>query len=404
MTPKALDGIRILDLTRIFAGPYCSMLFADMGAEVIKIEPPEGEMIRDNPPMVEQGKGGPHDRSRSGYFLTLNRNKYGITLNLKHPKALGIFKDLVKIADIVLENYAPGVMKRLGIDYPVLKAINPGIILGSISGFGQTGPYSERVAFDVTMQAMSGLMSITGHPGSPPTRVGTSLGDVNASVHAAFAIMTALWHREKTGKGQWVDVSMMETMVAILEGGIVRWTIGKELLTPIGSMNPHEAPMAAFKCKDGYIIIATVGDEHWQRFCRAVSRPDWAADPALQTKAQRWAKKYEIQEMVEKITTQYTIQEVGEMMDKERVANSPILNIQQVVDNPHLKERRYFEEVEHPVIGKAKIPGIPFKMSETPGAVERPSPLVGEHNELILGKYLKMSREEVKKLREEGAI
>ncbi|HXZ36363.1 MAG TPA: CoA transferase, partial [Thermodesulfobacteriota bacterium] len=323
---------------------------------------------------------------------------------LKHPRALRIFKDLVKISDIVLENYAPGVMKRLGIGYPVLKEINPRIILGSISGFGQTGPYSERMAFDVTSQAMSGLMSITGHPGAPPTRVGTSLGDVNASVHAAFAIMTALWHREKTGKGQWVDVSMMETMVAILEGGIVRWTIGKELLTPIGSMNPHEAPMAAFKCKDGYIIIATVGDEHWQRFCRAVNRPDWAVDPSLQTKAQRWAKKYEIQEMVEKITTQYTIKEVGEMMDKERVANSPILNIQQVVDDPHLNARGYFEEVEHPVIGKAKIPGIPFKMSETPGTVERPSPLVGEHNELILGKYLGIGKGEIDRLKGEGAV
>ncbi len=404
MTPKALDGIRILDLTRIYAGPYCSMLFADMGAEVIKIEPPEGEIIRDNPPLVKHGEGGPHDRSRSGYFLTLNRNKYGITLNLKHPRALRIFKDLTKISDIVLENYAPGVMKRLGIDYPVLKKINPRIILCSISGFGQTGPYSERIAFDVISQAMSGLMSITGHPGNPPTRVGTSLGDVIASVHAAFAIMTALWHREKTGKGQQVDVSMMEATVAILEGAIVRWTIGKELLTPIGSMNPHEAPMAAFRCKDGYIIIATVGDEHWQRFCRAVNRPDWAADPTLKTKAQRWAKKYMIQEEVEKITTHYTVKEVAEMMDKERVANSPILNVQQVVDDPHLKERGYFVDIEHPVIGKAKIPGIPFKMSETPGAVERPSPLVGEHNEFILAKYLNIGKDELEKLKKEGAI
>lgn len=404
MKSKALEGIRVLDLTRIYAGPYCSMLFADMGAEVIKIEPPEGELIRDNPPMVEQGKGGPHDRSRSGYFLTLNRNKYGITLNLKHPKALKIFKDLVKMSDIVLENYAPGVMKRLGIDYPVLKKINPRIILCSISGFGQTGPYSERMAFDVISQAMSGLMSITGHPDNPPTRVGTSLGDVSAAVHAAFAIMTALWHREKTGKGQQVDVSMLETMVAILEGGIVRWTIGKELLSPIGSMNPHEAPMAAFKCKDGYIIIAAVGDEHWQRFCRAINRPDWAADPALQTKAQRWAKKYMIQEEIEKITTKHTLKEVGEMMDRERVANSPILNIKEVVEDPHLKERGYFVDIEHPVIGKAKIPGIPFKMSESPGAVERPSPLVGEHNELILGKYLGIGKGEIDKLKGEGAV
>jgi len=404
MPMKALEGIRVLDLTRIFAGPYCSMLFADLGAEVIKIEPPEGELIRDNPPLVKEGEGGPHDRSRSGYFLTLNRNKYGITLNLKHPKALDIFKDLVQIGDIVLENYAPGVMKRLGIDYPVLREINPRIIMASISGFGQTGPYSERIAFDVLSQAMSGLMSITGYPDNPPTRVGTSLGDVNASVHAAFAIMAALWHREKTGVGQYIDVSMQEAMVSILEGAIVRWTIGRELLTPIGSMNPHEAPMGAFRCKDGYIIIATVGDEHWQRFCRAINRRDWAEDPGYRTKRQRWEKKYILQEEIEKITTQYTVKEVGEMMDRERVANSPILNIQQVVEDPHLNERGYFVEVEHPVIGKAKIPGIPFKLSETPGEVKSPSPLVGEHNEFILGKYLGINRAEIQQLKVEGVI
>ncbi|MCX5910866.1 MAG: CoA transferase [Deltaproteobacteria bacterium] len=404
MPPRPLEGIRVIDLTRIYAGPYCSMLFADMGAEVIKVEPPEGELIRDNPPMVKEGEGGPHDRSRSGYFLALNRNKYGITLNLKHPKAVEIFQELIKIGDVVLENYAPGVMKRLGIDYPLLREINPRIIMCSISGFGQTGRYSERLAFDVISQAMSGLMSITGHPDNPPTRVGTSLGDVNAAVHAAFAIMTALYYREKTGIGQYIDVSMLETMVGILEGGIVRWTIGKELLTPIGSMNPHEAPMAAFRCRDGYIIIATVGNEHWQRFCRAVHRPDWAEDPEYRTKRQRWEKKHLLQEEIEKITAQYTVKEVGEMMDQERVANSPIFNIKQVIEDPHLKDRGYFVDIDHPVIGKAKIPGIPFKMSETPGSVERPSPLVGEHNELILGKYLGMNREEIEKLKGEGAI
>lgn len=404
MAPRALEGIRILDLTRIFSGPYCSMLFADMGAEVIKIEPPGGEIIRDNPPMVKEGEGGPDDRSRSGYFLTLNRNKYGITLNLKHPKGVGIFKELVKIGDVVLENYAPGVMKRLGIDYPVLRDINPRTIMCSISGFGQWGPYSERIAFDVISQAMSGLMSITGYPDSPPTRVGTSLGDVNASVHAAFAIMTALWQREKSGVGQYIDCSMQEAMVSILEGAIVRWTIGKELLTPIGSHNPHDAPMGAYKCKDGYIIIATVGDEHWHRFCRAIGRPEWASDPEYRTKRQRWEKKLILAEEIEKWTANYTVREAGEILDRERVANSPILNIQQVVDDPHLNARGYFVEVEHPIIGKAKIPGIPFKLSETPGEVERPSPLVGEHNELILGKYLGISSAEVKQLKEEGAL
>jgi CoA:oxalate CoA-transferase len=404
MTPKALAGIRVLDLTRVYAGPYCAMLFADMGAEVIKIEPPEGEMIRDNPPLVKEGEGGPHDRSRSGYFLTLNRNKYGITLNLKHPQAVSIFKELVKIADIVLENYAPGVMKRLGIDYPVLREVNPRVILASISGFGQWGPSSERIAFDVISQAMSGLMSITGYPDHPPTRVGTSLGDVATAVHAAFAIMTALWYRERSGVGQSIDVSMQETMVSILEGAVVRWTIGKELLTPLGSHNPHDAPLGAYRCKDGYIIIATVGDEHWQRLCRAMGKPEWASDPGYRTKRQRWEKKYILAEEIEKWTAHYTVKEAGEILDRERVANSPILNLKQVVEDPHLKARGYFVEIEHPIIGKAKIPGLPFKLSETPGEVERPSPLVGEHNELILGKYLGFNQSAVSQLKAEGVL
>jgi CoA:oxalate CoA-transferase len=403
MSAKALEGIRILDLTRILAGPYCSMLFADLGAEVIKIEPPEGEMIRDNPPRVKNGEGGPHDRSRSVYFLSLNRNKFGITLNLKHPRAVAIFKDLVKIADVVLENYAPGVMKRLGIDYPVLREVHPRLIMASISGFGQWGPYSERLAFDIIAQGMSGIMSVTGQPDdSPPTKVGTSLGDLNASAHAAFAIMAALWHREKSGEGQYIDISMQEAMVSIMEGAVVRWTVGKELLTPIGSHNTNESPMAAYRCQDGYIIIATVGNEHWHRFCRAMNKPEWVADPGYATKGQRWEKKYILQKEIEKMTTQYTVKEVGEMLDRERVANSPILNIQQVVDDPHLKARGYFLEVEHPIIGKAKISGFPFKLSRTPGEVERPSPLVGEHNEQILGKYLGMSSAEVTRLRVEG--
>lgn len=404
MAEKALSGIRILDLTRVLAGPYCAMLFADLGAEVIKIEPPEGEMIRENPPMVETGKGGPHDRDRSGYFLSLNRNKYGITLNLKHPKAVQILKELVKISDVVLENYAPGVMKRLGIDYPVLKEVNPRIVMCSISGFGQWGPNAERIAFDIIAQAMGGLMSVTGLPDSPPIRCGTSLGDLNAATHAAFAIMAALWYRERTGKGQYIDISMQEAMVSILEGAVVRWTIGNELLTPIGSHNTNESPMAAYRCKDGYIVICTVGNEHWARFCRAIEKPEWLNDPRYLNKGMRWARKYELQKEIEAITLKCTVKEVGEMMDKERVANSPILNIKQVIEDPHLKARGYFVEIEHPIIGKAKIPGVPFKLSETPGAVEFCSPLVGEHNEMILGKYLGITNDEVSKLKKEGVL
>jgi CoA:oxalate CoA-transferase len=234
--------------------------------------------------------------------------------------------------------------------------------------------------------------------------VGTSLGDINAAVHAAFAIMAALWHRERTGEGQYVDVSMQEAMVSILEGAIARWTVGGELMGPIGSHNTNESPFAAYKCKDGYIIIATVGNEHWERFCRAIGKMEWFNDPKNATKGLRWARKWELSKEIEEVTTQYSVKEVGEMMDRERVANSPIFNIQQVVEDPHLKERGYFVEIDHPIIGRAKLSGFPFKLSKTPGQIERTSPLVGEHNEAILGKCLGIHKDDVKKLREEGVI
>ncbi len=404
MSSKALEGIVVLDLTRFYAGPYCTTLLGDYGAEIIKIEPLGGEPMRDNPPWVENGKGGPNERNRSGYFLGLNRNKYGMTLNLKSPKGLKIFNDLVKKADIVVENYTPGVMKKLGIDYPKLRDLNPRIILVSISGFGQNGPYASKMAFDVVAQAMSGFISLTGHPNCPPTKAGTSLGDVNAGVHGAFAAMLALWNRQRTGQGQHIDLSMQEAMISILENAIVRYTIGGEVMGPIGSANPNDAPMQAYQCKDGYIIICTVGDEHWHRFCRALGKPEWIEDPGYANKKLRWAKRHILQEQIEKITADMTVNEVEKMMENGRVATSRILNIKEVAEDPHLKERGYFVEVDHSIIGKARVPGMPFKMSETPGSIDRPSPLVGEHNEAILKKYLNIDKEEVKQLKEEGVL
>ncbi|MCK9197496.1 MAG: CoA transferase, partial [Syntrophales bacterium] len=251
---------------------------------------------------------------------------------------------------------------------------------------------------------MSGFISLTGQPDGLPTKAGTSLGDVNAGIHGAFAVMTALWYREKTGSGQHIDISMQEAMISILENAVVRWTVGHVLQTPIGTMNPNDAPMAAFRCQDGYIVICTVGDEHWHRFCVAIGYPEWEQDSRYTDKHLRWSNKYIMQEEIERVTANYTVEEVGKMMERGRVAYSPILNIQQVVDDPHLKERGYFVEVEHPVIGRAIIPGLPFKMSESPGSVDRPSPLVGEHNAMILGKYLGLDAAQVKELEEDGVL
>ena len=346
-------------MTRILAGPYCSMLFADLGAEVIKIEPPEGEMIRDNPPRVQNGKGGPHDRSRSAYFLSLNRNKYGITLNLKHPRAVKIFKDLVPKSDVVLENYAPGVMKRLGIDYPVLKEINPRIVMCSISGFGQWGPDSQKTAFDIVAQATGGLMSVTGNPDvssrksrdlhrGPQCRRPCRLchhGGVVASGKNRGGPAYRRFHAGNDGFRYGRGRGPLDRR----PGAYAAHRLAQHQRISHGRLS----------LQDGYIIIGTVGNEHFQRFCRAIGKPEWMNRPEYATKGLRWARKWEMQKEIEEITAQYTVKEVGEMMDRERVANAPILNIQQVVEDPHLNARGYFVEVEHPIIGKAKIRDLP---------------------------------------------
>ena len=404
MARTALEGIRVLDLTLVYAGPYCGLLLADLGAEVIKVERPGGEVGRYLPPLRQAKVEGPQSQNLSGYFLSNNRNKLSLTLNLKHAKGVEIFKDLVKISDVVLENYAPGVMKRLGIDYPVLQEVNPKLIMASISGFGQQGPNSGKVSYDVVAQAMGGLMSLTGYPDGPPTKTGTSLGDCTASLFTALGIVSSLYYRTQTGKGQYIDTSQQESVASILEAAVARYTVEGIVLNRMGSNNPNAAPYGVFKCRDGYFIVGAVGEEQWGKFCTALGMKEWMENPRYQTNIDRLRHVFDLQADIERWAQNQTVEEVIRTLENNRVPCSPIQNIAKLVNDPHLKERNFFVEVEHPVMGRITLPGAPYKFSETPLAKPAPSPGLGEHNEYILTRYLGKHEQEIKLLYGEGVL
>ncbi len=404
MGRTALEGIRVLDLTLVYAGPFCGLVLADLGAEVIKVERPGGEIGRFLPPLHRGDVQGPHRQNLSGYFMSNNRNKLGLTLNLKHPKGAEIFKELAKVSDVVLENFAPGVMKNLGIDYPVLQKVNPRIIMASISGFGQKGPNSQKVSYDIVAQAMGGLMSLTGYPDGPPTKTGTSLGDCTASLFTALGIVSSLYYRTVTGRGQYIDTSQQESVASLLEAAVARYTVEGVVLNRMGSNNPNASPYGAFKCKDGYFIVGAVGEEQWEKFCVALEVKEWMQDPRYRTNVDRLAHVFEMQTDIERWAENCTVEEIIQRLEKHRIPCSPIQNIAELVHDPHLKERKFFVEVEHPIMGKVTLPGAPYKFSETPLANPAPSPGLGEHNEYILTRYLGKSKAEVKLLSREGVL
>jgi len=391
-------------MTLVYAGPLCGLLLADLGAEVIKIERPGGEVGRFLPPLHPGDVQGPQAKNLSGYFMSFNRNKLSLTLNLKHPKGVGIFKELVKISDVVLENYAPGVMNNLGIDYPALQKVNPRIIMASISGFGQKGPNSQKVSYDIVAQAMGGLMSLTGYPDGPPTKTGTSLGDCVASLFTALGILSSLHYRNVTGRGQYVDTSQQESVASILEAAVARYTMEGTILPRIGSNNPNAAPYGSFQCKDGYFIVGVVGEEQWGKFCSALGKKEWMEDPRYRMNVDRLAHVFELQRDIEHWAADFSVGEVIQKLERLRVPCSRIQNIEELVKDPHLKERKFFVEVDHPIIGKVSLPGAPYKFSETSLADPKPSPGLGEHNEYILTRYLGRSEEEIKRLYDEGVL
>lgn len=393
---RPLDGIRVLDLTRVLAGPFCTLQLADMGAEVIKIERPQ---FGDDTHFF-----GPFKNGESGYFIMLNRGKKGITLDFKKPKAVEIFKEMVKQADVVVENFKPGVMDNLGIGYEELKKVNPRIIYAAISGFGQHGPYWDRPGYDILAQAMGGLMSITGFPENPPTRVGSSVGDLSAGMYGALAIMMALFSRERTGTGQLVDVALMDSIFAFCESNVVRYTMGGVIPGRVGSRHPLSAPFDIYQAQDGYVVIAVANEPLMAKLFTLMGKPELHRDPRFETDAKRSEHDQELKLIIEAWLADYTVDQAVAAMAAQGVPSSPVFTIPQVCADPHLAARDMLVEIEHPVAGKVLIPGNPMKLSATPADVRGTAPTLGQHNEEVLASLLGYDAQTVMDLAKNGVL
>lgn len=393
---KPLNGIKVLDLTRILSGPYCTMILGDMGADVIKLEPwPTGDDSRGNPPFVKE---------ESMYYVSLNRNKRSIVLNLKEQTGKDIFKNLVKQVDVVIENFKPGTMTRLGLDFDVLKEINPRLIYCAVSGFGQTGPYRERAAYDSVIQAMGGIMSVTGQPGGIPTRVGTSIGDIAAGLFAAIGILGALRARDFTGSGQLIDISMLDCLVAVVEGQLARYFGNGVIPRPVGNRHATATPFDLFTTKDGHVIVAVQKNTMWEKLCKVLEAEYLLEDPRFTTNATRCDNEAALKAILEPIFQQRSTEEWMSVLVEAGVACGPLNNIADIVKDPHILAREMIVEVEgHAKLGTVKYPGTPIKYSETKCSIERPAPILGQHSEEILREFT-YSEAEIAELINNGII
>ena len=391
-----LEGIRVLDLTRILAGPYATMLLGDLGAEVIKIEQPgTGD---------ESRNFGPFKNDFSLYFMSVNRGKKSLTLNLKTPRGIELFLELVKGSDILVENFRPGTMKKLGLDYESLKPHRPSLIYAACSGFGQTGPDAHRGAYDMIIQGLGGIISITGEPDRPPVRVGTSISDITAAMFTTIGILSALHHRHQTGEGQFVDVAMLDGMVAILENAVVRYLITGDVPQPLGARHPAITPFEAFESADGHVIIAIGNDGLWAKFCEHVNLPDLITDERFRTNALRTANHAELFPILAELMRQHTTSQWMQGLDAIGVPCGPINTIDKVVNHPQVLAREMIATVEHEVTGSVGVPGLPIKLSKTPGQVETPAPTLGEHTDEILTDLLGMETAEIERLKRDGVV
>lgn len=391
---KVFEGLKVVDLTSALNGPFATMFLADYGADVIKVEPIGGEQCR---------AWGPFEKNsgESAFFAAYNRNKKSVTLNLKTEKGREMLYEMVKDADVLAENYKGGVTKKLKIDYDTIKKINPNIIYASSSGFGQYGPIAHRPCYDVVAQAMGGILNLTGFPDSDPVKVGPSVGDHVAGIYLAVGIMMALYHREKTGEGQHVDVAMMDVIFSILENAIVNYTVGGEIPERNGNIDPSIAPFDAFKCKDGFVALGVGNDRLFERFSKAIGHPEFLEDERFKTNDLRQQNyKSALRDPIEEWCMKYTKKEIESLMDEVAIPCGPVMNVKEIIEHPQIQAREMVVTMDHPTAGKMDIPGCTIKLSATPGAVETPSPLVGQHNREIFG----LTEEEEKQLIEEGVI
>ena len=396
---KALSHIRLLDLTHMLSGPYASMMLADLGAETIKIEPPgKGEgtrrLLENDPNNSLNGMGA--------YFLTLNRNKKSVTLNLKSDSGLALFYDLVKTADIIIDNFSAGVTTRLKIDHAHLSAINPRIITASITGFGETGPDNRRPAFDMVAQAMGGGMSITGQPGSPPTRSGIPIGDLGGGLMGVVGVLAALAAREQTGRGQHIDIAMLDAQISLLNYMGTMHHLSGEIPGQLGNAHFVHVPYDTFPVSDGYIIIAVITDNFWANLMALLNAPDLDTEEN-QGQPGRWKNKVVINQRLSDIFQTNTQAYWIAQLNAARIPCAPVNNLAQAFAEPQVQARNMVVEVNHPLGGSTKMPGNPVKMSDSSEETFCPPPLLGQHTDEIL-QTLGKSTTEISALRAEGII
>jgi crotonobetainyl-CoA:carnitine CoA-transferase CaiB-like acyl-CoA transferase len=387
--PLPLEKIRVIDLTRARAGPTAVRQLADMGASVIKVE------------SREEAEGDAN--SLNFDFLNLHRNKRAMTLDLKQPRGKEILLRLVAAADVLVENYRPDVKHRLGIDFETLSRINPRLIYGSISGFGQTGPYRDRPGYDQIAQGMGGLMSITGLPGQGPVRVGIPVADLTAGIFLAQGILVALFERESSGRGQWVHTSLLQAMVTMLDFQAARWLIDGEIPPQAGNDHPTGIPTGVFTTADGHINVAASSQEMYRRLCTAIGAPELIDDPRFKTMADRSRQRKELNAELDRVLAGRPSAEWIEILNKAGVPAGPILNVKQVFENEQVQHLGLAQPVKHSVRGEMKVQAPPAVLSRTPGAIRTAAPTHGQHTEEILGE-LGLTREEIARLREEKVV
>jgi len=391
-----LEGVRVLELGQIIAGTYGSQVLSDLGAEVIKIETPEGDLGRI--PSVAPYRG------LSGLFLTFNRNKQSIVINLKNTDGCKLFYDLVKVSDVVIDNFRPGVLERLAIDYPILSKINPRIIQCSVTGFGSSGEYKDYPALDLNIQAISGHMAITGEPGRPPVRVGVPLADISGGIYASKGILAALYEREHTGKGRRIEISMFDTMLHLLTYIGTMWLTNGEVPKPPGSAHDYSVPWQAFATSDGYVVVATRQENFWKKLCAVLEHADLADDPLFADNATRVKNRKVVIPRLEEIFRTRTAADWLKRLRDAGVPAAPVNNVDAAFAEPPVAEREMIVEYDHPQVGKVRLPGNPIKMDGMGETISNPAPMLGEHTDAILKSLLHLSAEEIAALRVSGAV
>jgi CoA:oxalate CoA-transferase len=392
-----LSGVRVLDLTHVLAGPFCTQILGDLGAEVIKIERPGvGDQTRKMPPYFV--------KEQSAYFLALNRNKKSLTLDLKQPEGKEIFLRLVKISDVVINNFRVGTMEGLGLGYDELSKVNPRIIWAAISGYGQTGPYKDRPSYDIIIQAMGGVMSYTGEPDGPPVRCGIPIGDLGGSAFAVIGILSALYQRSLTQKGQMVDISLLDVQIALHTYRAKYYFVAGEVARPVGTAHVSNVPLRAYRTKDGWVVIEAFMEHFWQALCKALGIEHVAYDERYNSRAKRLERRQEVDRILEERFLTKTTDECMELFIKYEIPAGPINTIDKALSDPQVLAREMVIEIDHPVAGRLKDVGNPVKLSAAGAMVYNPPPLLGQHSEEILRELLGYSPEKIEELRRHNVI